>query len=68
MKPKAYLMVSGTLFALVALLHLLRIVFSWQAIIGGWTVPMWLSWIGLVVAGTLCFWVLRLIWGKTIKD
>ncbi|MBI3575920.1 MAG: hypothetical protein HY083_09760 [Gammaproteobacteria bacterium] len=60
MKPKIYLMVSGTLFALVALLHLLRIVFNWQAVIGSWTVPMWLSWIGLAVTVTFCTWAYNL--------
>ena len=28
--------------------------------IGGWSVPMWVSWIGLVVAGGLAFFRLRL--------
>ena len=68
MKPKAYLMVSGTLFALVASLHLLRIVFNWQAVIGGWTVPMWLSWIGLAVTATLCVWAYGLVRARTERN
>jgi len=68
MKSKVYLMVSGSLFALVALLHLLRIVFNWQAVIGGWTVPMWLSWIGLAVTATLCVWAYGLAHAGTEQN
>ena len=68
MKSKVYLMVSGSLFALVALLHLLRIVFNWQAVIGGWTVPMWLSWIGLAVTATLCVWAYGLVRAGTERN
>lgn len=68
MKPKAYLMVSGSLFALVASLHLLRIIFNWQAVIGGWTVPLWLSWIGLAVTATLCAWAYGLARAGTERN
>ena len=43
----------GSEGAAVALFHVLRIFLGWPAVIGGWTVPMWLSWSGLVVAGAL---------------
>jgi hypothetical protein len=60
MPGRLYLIVSGGLFGLVALGHLLRLVNQTSAQLGSWTVPMWLSWIGLVVAGFLCVWGLRL--------
>jgi hypothetical protein len=34
---------------------LARIVFGWSAVIGGWSVPMWLSWVGIIVAGALAY-------------
>jgi len=43
-----------------ALFHLVRIYMDWPVMIGGWSVPMWVSWIGLVVAGGLAFFGLRL--------
>jgi hypothetical protein len=55
MSRRAYLLVSAVIFSLVALLHLARIVFGWSAVIGGWSVPMWLSWIALVVTGGLAY-------------
>jgi hypothetical protein len=55
MSRRAYLLATAIIFSLVALLHLARIVFGWSAVIGGWSVPMWLSWIALVVTGTLAY-------------
>ena len=60
MDQKTFLVVTGAFFVLVALLHLLRIYMGWPVVIGMWTVPMWLSWIGLVVAGGLSYFGLRL--------
>ncbi|MCX6825945.1 MAG: hypothetical protein NTV06_01560 [candidate division Zixibacteria bacterium] len=45
---KLYLVVSGTIFGLVACLHLARLVFDWQAQVGTWIIPFWLSWCGLI--------------------
>jgi hypothetical protein len=55
MSRRAYLLVSAVIFSLVALLHLARIVFGWSAVIGGWSVPMWLSWVAIIVAGALAY-------------
>ena len=48
--------IAGAIFLAVALLHLLRLIFRWEAVIGGWMVPGWVSIAGLVVAGYLS-WV-----------
>ena len=53
MPQQLYFLVTGVIFALIALVHLLRIVLGWPASVGGWEVPMWLSWLGLVVTGFL---------------
>ena len=60
MDQKTFIMIAGVIFAAVAVFHLLRIVFGWPAVIGGWTVPMWVSWIGLAVAGGLSYFGLSL--------
>ena len=60
MDQKTFFLVASVIFALVALLHLLRIYMGWPVVIGSWSVPMWLSWIGLVVAGGLSYFGLRL--------
>jgi hypothetical protein len=53
MSQKTFTIIASMIFGIVALFHVLRIFFGWPAVVGGWTVPMWLSWIGLVVAGGL---------------
>jgi hypothetical protein len=58
--PENVFYVAAVIFAAVALLHLTRIYMGWPVMIGGWSVPMWVSWIGLVVAGGLAFFGLRL--------
>ena len=60
MDQKTFTIIASAIFAAVALLHLLRILFGWPAMIGGWTVPMWVSWIGLVVAGGLSYFGISL--------
>ena len=41
------------MFAVVAVVHALRIVFGWEVMIGDWDMPMWVSWFGVVFAGWL---------------
>jgi len=51
----AFNLAAGTIFLIVATLHALRLFFHWQASIGGWIVPLWVSWAGMVVAGFLAY-------------
>jgi hypothetical protein len=50
---KPFTMIAVVVFALVALVHLLRLAFGWEATINGAAVPMWASGLGLVIAGGL---------------
>jgi len=60
MSQRSFLLVSAIVFTLVFLLHVLRLVYGWSAMIGGWTVPIWVSWIGVVVSGFLALEGFRL--------
>ena len=53
---RAYLIVTRTLFAVIALFHLTRMLTHWSAVIGGWDAPLWVSGLGFVVAGALSVW------------
>ncbi len=55
MNTKNYFLVTALIFSVIGVLHLLRIVYVWEAAIGGWMLPMWLSWIALAVAGWLAY-------------
>jgi hypothetical protein len=60
MEAKTFCLVAGVIFAVVALFHLVRIVMDWSVIIGNWSIPMWVSWVALIVAAGLSFLGLRL--------
>ncbi len=57
---KDYCVLSGVLFALVALAHLLRILYGMSVQVDELEIPMFVSWIGLVVPGTLAVWAFRI--------
>lgn len=61
MGQKRFNMLAGMIFAAVALLHALRILMGWPVVIGGWMVPIWVSGIGLVVAGGLSYFAISLV-------
>ena len=54
--PNSYTIVSALTFALVAIAHLVRLVKQWAVQIGPTSVPMSVSWIGLIVAALLAIW------------
>jgi hypothetical protein len=60
LNQRSYNAVTATLFLVIALLHLLRIVFGWPAQIGNLNMPQWLSWAALVVSGALGWFGFRL--------
>ncbi len=53
LKHKTIHLVAAVIFALIALLHLLRLVYSIPVIFGTWQVPVWLSFIAVLVGGYL---------------
>ena len=50
---KPFTLLAVLVFALVALVHLLRLIFGWEATLDGAVVPMWVSILGLVIPGGL---------------
>ncbi len=60
MDYKTYLLISGAIFGLVAVGHILRVMFNWSFAIGGWNAPMSASWIAFFAAAAMCVWAIRL--------
>jgi hypothetical protein len=50
---------SGVVFGLVALGHGIRAALQVPATLGSTPIPMWVSWVAVVVAGALCVWAFR---------
>ena len=53
------LKVMGVIFLLVALLHLLRVIFSIEVIVAGFTAPIWFSVFGFIFALALALWIFK---------
>ncbi len=60
MESKNYCAVSGVLFALVSIAHLLRIVYGMSIQVDEYVVPMFVSWIGFILPAGLGFWAFRI--------
>jgi hypothetical protein len=59
MNQKTFDLVAGIFFLLIAVGHLLRGIFGWTAVVAGFAVPVWWSWLAFVVVGYLAFEGLR---------
>jgi hypothetical protein len=57
MKP--FTMIAVVLFALIAVVHLLRLFGGWEVVVNGFVVPVWMSLVGLLLAGGLAVMVWR---------
>jgi hypothetical protein len=60
MTQRTFAFVTAILFSLIALLHAARLVRGWHVTIGDIVVPVWVSWIGLVIAAYLAYEGFRL--------
>lgn len=56
---KTALNVAGTVFLLVSILHLTRVIFRWEVVIAQFTVPHYYSVIGAIVAFSLSLWMFK---------
>lgn len=52
---KTYITITAAIFTVIGLLHLARIIYGWEAVIGVLEIPMWASWLAVLVAGALAF-------------
>lgn len=59
-RERAYLLLAGIVFGVLAVVHLARVFFGTDFIIAGWEVPIWMSWVETVVAFYLTYMSFRL--------
>ncbi|MSR32356.1 MAG: hypothetical protein EXR99_12725 [Gemmataceae bacterium] len=58
-----YLIISGTFFALIVVLHGMRLVCRWPAQIGSFQIPLWASGLAIGLAAGLASWAFTLAFG-----
>jgi hypothetical protein len=51
------LVVAGIIFSIVALMHLLRIIYHWQVLIAGYIIPTSVSIIAFILTIVLALWM-----------
>jgi len=51
-----YVAFSASIFAIVAVAHFVRLVRGWKVQIGSRSIPLSLSWAGLIISGLLALW------------
>jgi uncharacterized protein YacL len=59
MKRSGYRTISGVVFGLIALFHGIRAALQVPAQLGTTPIPIWVSWVAVVVTGVLCVWAFR---------
>ncbi|PJA32935.1 MAG: hypothetical protein CO185_01130 [Candidatus Zambryskibacteria bacterium CG_4_9_14_3_um_filter_42_15] len=55
MTQKNFNVIVGTVFLIVAVAHLLRVFYGWSANVSTFEIPMWWSWVGVLLAGYLSY-------------
>lgn len=53
MSKKTYYNTASTLFTVIAFLHLFRALNQWEAVVAGVPIPVWISWVAVLLAGYL---------------
>ena len=56
-----FLAVCTTFFAVIGLAHLVRALAAWPIVVDGWSVPLTLSWVAMLVTGALSVWAFALL-------
>ncbi len=64
---KSYLQITGLIFAVVGLVHLIRLFQGWTVVINEWTVPMWVSIFGVLIPWCLAYHAFTLSGKKSKK-
>jgi hypothetical protein len=54
-----YAVVSGAFFGVIAVFQAMRVLNQWPVHVGSLEIPLWVSWIAMVVAASLCAWAFR---------
>ena len=55
MTPRIFCLIATAVFFLIALGHAIRFLFGWHVTVESVVVPVWISWIGLAIAGYLAY-------------
>jgi hypothetical protein len=64
-RSKTFTWIAATIFALIALVHIVRLFTHFQIIVGSHEVPQWVSIVGVVIPAALSWMLCREARGTT---
>ncbi len=53
MRRTTFISIATFIFTLVAIFHLARVIFNWSMVLGTWEAPIWISYLGFLILGTM---------------
>ena len=53
---RGYIITSGAIFGVGALIHVFRLIFGWPILVADLVVPIWVSWVSLIVTSLFAVW------------
>ena len=56
---RPFTLIAALIFTCMALLHVYRLFTAFQIIVGSHTIPMWISYLGIIVPGLLAIMLFR---------
>ena len=56
---RPFTLIAALIFACIALIHIYRLFTDFQVILGSHTIPIWVSYLGIVVPGILAIMLFR---------
>ena len=56
---RPFTLIAALIFACMALIHVYRLFTDFQIIVGSHTIPMWVSYVGIIVPGLLAIMLFR---------
>ncbi|HYX47150.1 MAG TPA: hypothetical protein VE820_10070 [Sphingomicrobium sp.] len=58
-RSRPFTWIAAAIFALIAIIHIVRVVTHFRVVIGSHHIPMWVSYLGIVVAAMLSWMLCR---------
>jgi len=58
-RSKPFTWIAATIFALMAVAHIIRLFTNFQIIVGSHSIPMWVSYIAIVITALLSWMLCR---------
>jgi len=55
MTKKFFFKAASTIFTIVFVVHGLRVIYGWSFVFNGFAIPMWISYLAIVITGLLAY-------------